>query len=91
MTAEREGFEPPYTKGVNGFRDRPVQPLRHLSILILDHGRGGCASSTFWNLDLRINYSQFMSAPDKASNHEFHELTQIDFIELINFLINHLI
>ena len=76
MTAEREGFEPPYTKGVNGFRDRPVQPLRHLSIL---------------NLDLRINYKQFMSAPYKASNHEFHELTQIDFIELINFLINHLI
>src|SRR5256885_11232224 len=30
--AEREGFEPsePLT-GFNGFRDRPVQPLRHLS------------------------------------------------------------
>ena len=30
--AEREGFEPSEPrKGFNGFRDRPVQPLRHLS------------------------------------------------------------
>jgi hypothetical protein len=30
--AERQGFEPwAPTKGRNGFRDRPFQPLRHLS------------------------------------------------------------
>ena len=30
--AERGGFEPPEPyKGFNGFRNRPVQPLRHLS------------------------------------------------------------
>ncbi len=30
--AEGVGFEPTdLTKGVNGFRDRPVQPLRHPS------------------------------------------------------------
>jgi hypothetical protein len=30
--AEREGFEPSVPrKGDNGFRDRPVRPLRHLS------------------------------------------------------------
>ena len=30
--AEREGFEPSVpSKGHNGFRDRPVRPLRHLS------------------------------------------------------------
>ena len=29
--AEREGFEPSVRKAYNGFRDRPVQPLRHLS------------------------------------------------------------
>ena len=28
---ERQGFEPWVAKGNNGFRDRPVQPLRHLS------------------------------------------------------------
>ena len=31
IKAEREGFEPPVPKGNNGFRDRPVKPLRHLS------------------------------------------------------------
>src|SRR5262245_5012998 len=32
VLAEREGFEPSEPrKGFNGFRDRPVQPLRHLS------------------------------------------------------------
>ena|GEM_PF-6222120 len=30
-SAERLGFEPRVPKGHNGFRDRPVQPLRHLS------------------------------------------------------------
>ncbi len=29
--AERVGFEPTVPKGHNGFRDRPVRPLRHLS------------------------------------------------------------
>ena len=30
--AERQGFEPwEPSKGLNGFRNRPVQPLRHLS------------------------------------------------------------
>ena len=29
--AEREGFEPSVRKAHNGFRDRPVRPLRHLS------------------------------------------------------------
>jgi hypothetical protein len=33
MLAEREGFEPSVPrKGDNGFRDRPVRPLRHLSV-----------------------------------------------------------
>ena len=32
--AERGGFEPPVPKGYNGFRDRHVKPLRHLSYLI---------------------------------------------------------
>src|SRR5206468_11980353 len=32
LLAERGGFEPPSPrKEANGFRDRPVQPLRHLS------------------------------------------------------------
>ena len=32
--AEREGFEPSVPrKEDNGFRDRPVRPLRHLSVL----------------------------------------------------------
>ena len=32
MMAEREGFEPSVPrKRDNGFRDRPVRPLRHLS------------------------------------------------------------
>ena len=30
--AEREGFEPSVRKAHNGFRDRPVRPLRHLSV-----------------------------------------------------------
>ena len=30
-TAERQGFEPWVPVGYNGFRDRPVRPLRHLS------------------------------------------------------------
>ena len=29
--AERQGFEPWVRKAHNGFRDRPVRPLRHLS------------------------------------------------------------
>lgn len=29
--AERGGFEPPEPRGFNGFRDRPIQPLSHLS------------------------------------------------------------
>ena len=29
--AERQGFEPWVLKEHNGFRDRPVRPLRHLS------------------------------------------------------------
>jgi uncharacterized protein (DUF1684 family) len=29
--AERGGFEPPVRSAYNGFRDRPVRPLRHLS------------------------------------------------------------
>ena len=29
--AERQGFEPWDPKRINGFRDRPVRPLRHLS------------------------------------------------------------
>jgi hypothetical protein len=33
--AERLGFEPREPKGLNGFRDRPVQPLRHLSVIII--------------------------------------------------------
>ena len=33
LVAEREGFEPSdRLMAVNGFRDRPVQPLRHLSV-----------------------------------------------------------
>ena len=40
--AEREGFEPSVpSKGHNGFRDRPVRPLRHLSArLHLSEGGG---------------------------------------------------
>ncbi len=29
--AERQGFEPWDGKAINGFRDRPIQPLWHLS------------------------------------------------------------
>ena len=29
--AERQGFEPRYAKDVNGFQDRRIQPLCHLS------------------------------------------------------------
>jgi hypothetical protein len=29
--AEREGFEPPEDKALNGFQDRRFQPLSHLS------------------------------------------------------------
>jgi hypothetical protein len=29
--AERVGFEPTVPQGHNGFRDRPIQPLSHLS------------------------------------------------------------
>ena len=32
QVAEREGFEPSVRKAHNGFRDRPVRPLRHLSV-----------------------------------------------------------
>jgi hypothetical protein len=33
QVAEREGFEPSVPrKRDNGFRDRPVRPLRHLSV-----------------------------------------------------------
>ncbi len=38
--AEREGFEPSVRKAHNGFRDRPVQPLRHLSSRVRDHTPG---------------------------------------------------
>ena len=31
FVAERGGFEPPVRRAYNGFRDRPVRPLRHLS------------------------------------------------------------
>ena len=31
MLAEREGFEPPDPGRVNGFQDRRIQPLCHLS------------------------------------------------------------
>jgi hypothetical protein len=43
--AEREGFEPskPLT-GLNGFRDRPVQPLRHLSAAVFTRSYGVRAS-----------------------------------------------
>jgi hypothetical protein len=34
--AEREGFEPSVPrKRDNGFRDRPVRPLRHLSAIAM--------------------------------------------------------
>ncbi len=33
--SERQGFEPWEAKDLNGFRDRPVQPLRHLSLNFL--------------------------------------------------------
>ncbi len=33
LKAERLGFEPRELKEFNGFRDRPVQPLRHLSVV----------------------------------------------------------
>ena len=36
IPAEREGFEPSVPDGYNGFRDRPVRPLRHLSLVVLD-------------------------------------------------------
>ncbi len=46
QVAEREGFEPSVRKAHNGFRDRPVQPLRHLSAGPLkraaDHTRACC-------------------------------------------------
>ena len=32
MLAERQGFEPWVGGAYNGFRDRPVRPLRHLSV-----------------------------------------------------------
>ena len=36
--AERVGFEPTVArKGHNGFRDRPVRPLRHLSAVRSDY------------------------------------------------------
>jgi hypothetical protein len=31
--AERQGFEPWDSKAINGFRDRPIRPLWHLSAL----------------------------------------------------------
>ena len=31
ILAERQGFEPWDGKAINGFRDRPIQPLWHLS------------------------------------------------------------
>ena len=31
--AERVGFEPTDPQGVNGFRDRPIKPLSHLSVI----------------------------------------------------------
>jgi hypothetical protein len=34
--AERVGFEPTVPKGDNGFRDRPIRPLSHLSALNLE-------------------------------------------------------
>jgi hypothetical protein len=42
--AEREGFEPSVPrKEDNGFRDRPVRPLRHLSVLSYVGGRAAAA------------------------------------------------
>ena len=32
ILAERGGFEPPKTNGLTAFRERPVQPLLHLSM-----------------------------------------------------------
>ena len=32
LLAERGGFEPPKTYGLTAFRERPVQPLLHLSM-----------------------------------------------------------
>ena len=40
MVAERVGFEPTVPIGHNGFRDRPVRPLRHLSADRVAGGRG---------------------------------------------------
>ena len=41
--AERQGFEPwDPSKGINGFRDRPIRPLWHLS------GYGSAKIGTIW-------------------------------------------
>src|SRR5690606_5084248 len=44
--AERVGFEPTVPKGYNGFRDRPVRPLRHLSAPDRTAGPAGLRQSS---------------------------------------------
>ena len=47
ILAERGGFEPPERNALNGFRDRPIQPLWHLSSGILIQG-GARGQGLIW-------------------------------------------
>jgi hypothetical protein len=49
LFAERQGFEPwDLLTGVNGFRDRPIRPLWHLS------GEGVCLGVSVGRCDLSV-------------------------------------
>jgi Cys-tRNA synthase (O-phospho-L-seryl-tRNA:Cys-tRNA synthase) len=58
--AERGGFEPPDPrKQINGFRDRPVRPLRHLSEGKISDIHQPCIISIQKNVKIFISCSVF--------------------------------